>query len=62
MQKLIEFYEMACLNSDALDDGEKAALMDARRGLRLFARAMERFKSGSPEPASMAEVGLRLAA
>ena len=61
MEKLIEFYEMVYLNDAALGPGEKAAILEARRGLRLFARAMERFKRDSIDPWP-AEQELRLAA
>jgi len=49
MQKLIEFYEMASLNSAALCDSEQLAILEARRALRKFARAMESFKTGEVE-------------
>lgn len=61
MQKLIEFYEMASLNAAALDDKEKMAIVEARRGLRLFARAMENFKTGPVEAVVNADVSRRMA-
>lgn len=61
MEKLIELYEMAALNEAGLGPGEKAAILEARRGLRLFARAMENFKNGPIHPWPV-EQGLRLAA
>ena len=61
MDKLIEFYEMVSLNDGGLGPGEKAAILEARRGLRLFVRAMERFKTDSIEPGP-AEQDLRLVA
>jgi len=62
MQKLIEFYEMASLNAVALGGREKLAILEARRALRNFARAMESFKMGAVEPVFHADVSLRLAA
>lgn len=62
MQKLIEFYEMASLNAAALGDSEKLAILEARRALRKFARAMESFKMGAVEPVFHADASLRLAA
>jgi hypothetical protein len=61
MEKLIEFYEMVSLNDADLRPDEKMAILRARRGLRLFARAMEDFKRGSTDPWPV-EVGLRIAA
>jgi hypothetical protein len=61
MQKLIEFYEMASLNAAALGDREKMAIVEARRGLRLFARAMESFKMGTVEAEVNADVKRRMA-
>ena len=49
MKELFEFYEMANLNAAALCVSEQSALLEARRGLRLFARAMERLKISSAE-------------
>ena len=62
MQKLIEFYEMASLNAAALGDSQKLAILEARRALRKFARAMDNLKRGEVEPAFNADVGFRLAA
>ena len=47
MQKLIELYEMASLNDAALDEREKLAIMEARRGLRKFVRAMDNLRMAS---------------
>ena len=62
MQKLIEFYEMASLNSAALSDSEELAIMEARRALRKFARAMESFKRPPVEELVNQDISLRLAA
>ena len=62
MQKLIEFYEMASLNTAALGDGEKLAILEARRALRKFARAMESFKAAPMEAALDTDTTLRVAA
>jgi hypothetical protein len=62
MQKLIEFYEMASLNAGALGDGEQMAILEARRALRKFARAMESFKMAPMGTSFNEDVSLRLAA
>lgn len=62
MQKQIEFYEMASLNFAALSGSERAAILDARRALRAFARAMEKFKTISTEVESSAGRSLDMAA
>ena len=49
MQELIEFYEMASLNSAALCESEQLAILEARRALRKFVRAMESLKTGEVE-------------
>ena len=61
MEKLIEFYEMVSLNDAALRPNEKVAILQARRGLRLFVRAMEDFKRDSRDPWPV-ELSLRIAA
>lgn len=62
MQKLIEFYEMASLNSAALCDSEQLAILDARHALRKFARAMETFKTAPVELLNADPVSLGLTA
>jgi hypothetical protein len=62
MQKLIEIYEMASLNAAALCEREQMAILEARRGLRIFARAMDNFKMAPMEDALNADVSLRMAA
>jgi hypothetical protein len=62
MQKLVEFYEMASLNTASLDEGEKMAILEARRALRKFARAMESFKMAPVEAAANADLSRRMAA
>lgn len=62
MQRLIEFYEMASLNAATLGDREKLAIMEARRALRKFSRAMESLKMGAVDPVFNQDVSLRLAA
>jgi hypothetical protein len=62
MQKLIEFYEMASLNSGALCDSEQMAILEARRALRRFARAMETFKEAPMAIWNTDSMSLRLAA
>jgi hypothetical protein len=58
MKDLLEFYEMVTLNAAFLRDSEKVALLDAKRGLRLFARGMESFKKSSLELDPTAEFSL----
>ena len=62
MQKLIEFYEMASLNSAALCDSEQLAILEARHALHKFARAMETFKMAPVELWNSDPVIRRLAA
>lgn len=62
MQKLIEFYEMVSLNDAGLGGIEKAAIVDARRALLMFERAMESLRHGTTEPAPAAEIRLSPAA
>ena len=59
MQELIEFYEMVTLNEAGLRGGEKTAILEAGRALRMFEHAMESFKRGATEPASLSHVRLR---
>lgn len=61
IQKLVEFYEMVSLNDSGLQDSEKAAIRKARRGLRMFQRAMDSLKSSSSE-APAPETSFRVAA
>jgi len=62
MEELIEFYEMASLNDAALCDSEKMAILNARRALRMFARAMESFKRASTGAPSAARGSFSMAA
>jgi len=62
MQKLIEFYEMACFNNAALCERELLAILEARRALGRFTRAMENFKMAPTETAGNTETTLRQAA
>ena len=62
MKKLIEFYEIASVNSAALSDSEQLAILEARRALRKFARAMESFKMAPAEVVANRDISLRLAA
>ena len=55
VEKLIEFYEMACLNDAALVGREKTAILKARRALRMFEEAMESLNGHSEEDPSLAE-------
>ena len=62
MHHLIELYDIASLNDAALCEGEKAAIIQARLALRMFVRAMERFKRVSAEVSPAPEADLAMAA
>jgi hypothetical protein len=62
MQQLIEYYEMVSLNDAVLRDSERIAILKARLALRMFERAMESFKTSSPEATQAMGAGFRVAA
>ncbi len=62
MEKLIELYEMASLNDAALRGRERQAIINARRALKLFVRAMDNFKTASAEAPAATESALVMAA
>jgi hypothetical protein len=45
MQQLMELYEMAAMNEDALRDTERQTILQARLALGMFERAMQDFKA-----------------
>ena len=62
MEKLIEFYEMVCLNKAVLSGTERTAIRKARRALRTFERAMKGLKEQLTEApvASVSSVGMAI--
>jgi hypothetical protein len=62
MEKLIELYEMASLNTAALRDNEKLAILKAKLALNTFERAMDSFKKAAAEPFTVQESSFLIAA
>ena len=62
MEKLIEFYQMVCLNKAVLSGTERTAIRRARRALRTFERAMKGLNKTSTEApfASENSVGMAI--
>ena len=62
MEKLIEFYEMVCLNKAVLSSTERTAIRRARRALRMFERSMKDLNKLSTGAPLASEISVRMAA
>lgn len=49
MQELIEYYEMVSINVAVLRGSQRKAILEARRALHAFARALEKLQAASTE-------------